>query len=123
MRGAGYTLMLVEQNATRALAIADRAYVLELGRNRFEAGPATPRRPRGQAPVPGWLGLGGVSARLRLRQDRRASIAFRARTRSARASTLSAPDTPRSWWEKESTAARSLVIRAGQSGAVVRPSG
>jgi branched-chain amino acid transport system ATP-binding protein len=36
MRGAGYTLMLVEQNATRALAIADRGYVLELGRNRFE---------------------------------------------------------------------------------------
>ena len=36
MRGAGYTLMIVEQNATRALAIADRGYVLELGRNRFE---------------------------------------------------------------------------------------
>jgi ABC-type branched-subunit amino acid transport system ATPase component len=36
MRGAGYTLMLVEQNAARALAIADRGYVLELGRNRFE---------------------------------------------------------------------------------------
>jgi ABC-type branched-subunit amino acid transport system ATPase component len=36
LRQAGYTLMLVEQNATRALAIADRAYVLELGRNRFE---------------------------------------------------------------------------------------
>jgi branched-chain amino acid transport system ATP-binding protein len=36
MREAGYTLMLVEQNATRALALADRAYVLELGRNRFE---------------------------------------------------------------------------------------
>jgi branched-chain amino acid transport system ATP-binding protein len=36
MRQAGYTLMLVEQNATRALAVADRAYVLELGRNRFE---------------------------------------------------------------------------------------
>ena len=36
MKGAGYTLMLVEQNATRALAIADRGYVLELGRNRFE---------------------------------------------------------------------------------------
>jgi ABC-type branched-subunit amino acid transport system ATPase component len=36
MKTTGYTLMLVEQNATRALAIADRAYVLELGRNRFE---------------------------------------------------------------------------------------
>jgi ABC-type branched-subunit amino acid transport system ATPase component len=36
MRAAGYTLMLVEQNAARALAIADRGYVLELGRNRFE---------------------------------------------------------------------------------------
>ena len=36
MKGTGYTLMLVEQNATRALAIADLAYVLELGRNRFE---------------------------------------------------------------------------------------
>jgi ABC-type branched-subunit amino acid transport system ATPase component len=36
MKRAGFTLTLVEQNATRALAIADRAYVLELGRNRFE---------------------------------------------------------------------------------------
>jgi ABC-type branched-subunit amino acid transport system ATPase component len=36
MKGAGYTLMLVEQNAARALAVADRGYVLELGRNRFE---------------------------------------------------------------------------------------
>ena len=36
MRAAGYTLMLVEQNAARALAVADRGYVLELGRNRFE---------------------------------------------------------------------------------------
>jgi ABC-type branched-subunit amino acid transport system ATPase component len=36
MRAAGYTLVLVEQNAARALAIADRGYVLELGRNRFE---------------------------------------------------------------------------------------
>ncbi len=36
MKQAGYTLMLVEQNAARALAVADRGYVLELGRNRFE---------------------------------------------------------------------------------------
>ena len=36
MKRGGFTLMLVEQNAVRALAIADRAYVLELGRNRFE---------------------------------------------------------------------------------------
>ena len=32
----GLTVMLVEQNAARALEISDRAYVLELGKNRFE---------------------------------------------------------------------------------------
>lgn len=32
----GLTTVLVEQNAARALEISDRAYVLELGRNRFE---------------------------------------------------------------------------------------
>jgi len=32
----GLTVMLVEQNAARALEISDRAYVLELGRNRFQ---------------------------------------------------------------------------------------
>ena len=36
MKRSGYTLMLVEQNAAKALSVADRAYVLELGRNRFE---------------------------------------------------------------------------------------
>jgi ABC-type branched-subunit amino acid transport system ATPase component len=36
MARAGLTVMLVEQNAARALEISDRAYVLELGRNRFE---------------------------------------------------------------------------------------
>ncbi len=32
----GLTVMLVEQNAARALEISDRGYVLELGRNRYE---------------------------------------------------------------------------------------
>ena len=36
MKAAGLTMMMVEQNAARALAVADRGYVLELGRNRFE---------------------------------------------------------------------------------------
>ena len=36
MQQAGCTLMVVEQNAAKALAVADRGYVLELGRNRFE---------------------------------------------------------------------------------------
>ena len=36
MKRAGYTLIVVEQNAARALAVADRAYALELGQNRFE---------------------------------------------------------------------------------------
>ena len=36
VRDAGTTIMLVEQNARRALEISDRGYVLELGQNRFE---------------------------------------------------------------------------------------
>jgi len=36
MARSGLTTMLVEQNAARALEISNRAYVLELGRNRFE---------------------------------------------------------------------------------------
>jgi branched-chain amino acid transport system ATP-binding protein len=35
MKHAGYTMMVVEQNAAKALAVADRGYVLELGQNRF----------------------------------------------------------------------------------------
>jgi ABC-type branched-subunit amino acid transport system ATPase component len=38
MARGGLTVMLVEQNAARALEVADRGYVLELGRNRFEGG-------------------------------------------------------------------------------------
>ena len=33
---AGLTILMVEQNARRALALSDRGYVLELGRNRYE---------------------------------------------------------------------------------------
>ena len=36
MKRSGYTVMVVEQNAARALAVADRGYVFELGRNRME---------------------------------------------------------------------------------------
>jgi len=36
LRAGGMTMMIVEQNAVKALAFANRGYVLELGRNRFE---------------------------------------------------------------------------------------
>ena len=36
MKRAGYTMMVMEQNAAKVLSVADRGYVLELGRNRFE---------------------------------------------------------------------------------------
>ncbi|HEY7552758.1 MAG TPA: ABC transporter ATP-binding protein [Hyphomicrobiaceae bacterium] len=36
MARGGLTVMLVEQNAARALEISDRGYVLELGRNRYQ---------------------------------------------------------------------------------------
>jgi branched-chain amino acid transport system ATP-binding protein len=35
LKATGMTLLLVEQNAVKSLAISDRGYVLELGRNRF----------------------------------------------------------------------------------------
>lgn len=41
INGAGVTIVMIEQNARRALAMADRGYVLESGQNRFEGpGPA-----------------------------------------------------------------------------------
>jgi branched-chain amino acid transport system ATP-binding protein len=36
LRERGQTILMVEQNASQALAISDYAYVLELGRNKFE---------------------------------------------------------------------------------------
>jgi branched-chain amino acid transport system ATP-binding protein len=36
IRDLGIAIVIVEQNARRALALADRGYVLELGRNRYE---------------------------------------------------------------------------------------
>ena len=36
LREAGQTILMVEQNASQALDISDYAYVLELGRNKFE---------------------------------------------------------------------------------------
>ena len=36
MKRGGYSLVVVEQNAAKALSVADRGYVLELGENRFE---------------------------------------------------------------------------------------
>jgi branched-chain amino acid transport system ATP-binding protein/neutral amino acid transport system ATP-binding protein len=36
IRDSGVTVLMVEQNARRALALSDRGYVLELGANRFE---------------------------------------------------------------------------------------
>ena len=33
---SGVTIVMVEQNATRALGMSDRGYVLDLGQNRFE---------------------------------------------------------------------------------------
>ena len=35
IRELGIAIVIVEQNARRALALADRGYVLELGRNRY----------------------------------------------------------------------------------------
>ena len=35
LKKQGRTLLMVEQNAARALELSDRAYALELGRNRF----------------------------------------------------------------------------------------
>jgi ABC-type branched-subunit amino acid transport system ATPase component len=41
LKAVGITMLIVEQNAVESLALSNRGYVLELGRNRFEGpGPA-----------------------------------------------------------------------------------
>ena len=55
LRREGRTVLLVEQNAASALAVADRAYVLESGRVVIEgAGPEVARDPK---VVSAYLGL------------------------------------------------------------------
>lgn len=55
---AGLTVLMVEQNARRALAMSDRGYVLDLGRNRFEG----PGRELLEDPKVAELYLGGGRA-------------------------------------------------------------
>ena len=56
LRGDGVTILLVEQMAAQALALADRAYVLERGRVTL-AGPAAEIR-ENPAVVRAYLGSG-----------------------------------------------------------------
>ena len=58
IRGSGVTILLVEQNARAALAVADRAYVLAEGQNRHE-GPAAAL---GSDPLVARLYLGSMAA-------------------------------------------------------------
>jgi neutral amino acid transport system ATP-binding protein len=55
---AGVTVLMVEQNARRALAMSTRGYVLDLGRNRFEG----PGRELLDDPKVAELYLGGTRA-------------------------------------------------------------
>ncbi|MGI8726859.1 MAG: ABC transporter ATP-binding protein [Solirubrobacterales bacterium] len=57
---AGVTILMVEQNAKRALAMSDRGYVLDLGRSRFEG----PGKELISDPKVADLYLGGGSGRV-----------------------------------------------------------
>lgn len=56
----GVTILMVEQNARRALSMSHRGYVLDLGRNRFEG----PGKQLLEDPKVGELYLGGGSGRI-----------------------------------------------------------
>ncbi len=59
INASGVSVLMVEQNARRALAMSDRGYVLDLGRNRFEG----PGRELLDDPKVAELYLGGGAAR------------------------------------------------------------
>ena len=57
INASGIAILMVEQNARRALAMSHRGYVLDGGQNRFEGSGARPApRPQGRRPVPGRAG-------------------------------------------------------------------
>ncbi len=66
INGAGVTIVMVEQNARRGLAMSDRGYVLDLGSNRFEG----PGKQLLEDPKVAELYLGGTA---RLEQAERGS--------------------------------------------------
>ena len=56
------TIVMVEQNARRALAMSDRGYVLDLGQDRFEGpGKRAARRPEGRRALPRRHGAGSTA--------------------------------------------------------------
>ncbi len=63
LRRGGQTILMVEQNAAKALEISDYAYVLELGTNRFDgSGRGHPERRADPPPVPRALSAASVLA-------------------------------------------------------------
>ena len=62
---AGVTILMVEQNARRALAMSDRGYVLDLGKNRFEG----PGEELLEDPKVAELYLGGGAGRIDAAED------------------------------------------------------
>ncbi len=68
VNAAGVTILMVEQNARRALSLSHRGYVLDLGAEQVHGpGPRAGRRPQGRRALPG-----------RRRRPRRASRRRRA---------------------------------------------
>ena len=70
---AGVTIVMVEQNARRALAMSDRGYVLDIGANRFEgdgqrAARRTPRWPSSTSAAAARLEAGRATTEPRLRR-------------------------------------------------------